>query len=105
MTDFGRRWVIPPSANLYRIPLMHLAGLWSAGRQWANDAELRTPQLIGWARRPVEALRQRIFTGRPRSAEDYHEPQSEMSAFLRSCRRIFWALAAFSGMSNLLMLT
>ncbi|MDA9409923.1 type I secretion system permease/ATPase [Bradyrhizobium sp. CCBAU 45384] len=28
-----------------------------------------------------------------------------MSAFLRSCRRIFWALAAFSGMSNLLMLT
>ncbi len=28
-----------------------------------------------------------------------------MCAFLRSCRRIFWALAAFSGMSNLLMLT
>ncbi|MCP2124645.1 UNVERIFIED_ORG: ATP-binding cassette subfamily C protein [Bradyrhizobium japonicum] len=28
-----------------------------------------------------------------------------MSAFLRSCGRIFWALAAFSGMSNLLMLT
>jgi ATP-binding cassette subfamily C protein len=52
----------------------------------------------------VEALRQQLFSGRLR-ARDYDEPQSEMSAFLRSCRRIFWALGAFSGMSNLLMLT
>ncbi|WP_271565985.1 type I secretion system permease/ATPase [Bradyrhizobium sp. CCBAU 11386] len=105
MTDFGRRGVIPPPANLYRIPLMHLSGLWSAGRLWAEDAELRPPLLISWARRPVEALRQRIFAGRSGPEKDYDEPQSEMSAFLRSCRRIFWALAAFSGMSNLLMLT
>src|SRR4051794_8287353 len=103
MTYVGRRGVIPPPANLYRIPLMHVSGLLSAGRQWADAAELRTPRLTGWAKRLVEILRQRIFAGRPRPAEHYDEAQSEMSAFLRSCRRIFWALAAFSGMSNLLM--
>src|SRR5207244_1241783 len=84
--------VLSQPANLYRISLLHLSGLWAAGRQWADDAELRTPRLIGWAKRPVEALRQRIFAGRPRPAEDYDESLSEMSAFLRSCRRIFWAL-------------
>ncbi|MBR1289917.1 PrtD family type I secretion system ABC transporter [Bradyrhizobium ottawaense] len=105
MTDVGRRGVFPPPANLYRIPIMHLSGLWSAGRRLADEAEAPTSRLVGWARRVVEALRQRIFVGRFRSAEDYEEPHSEMSAFLRSCGRIFWALAAFSGMSNLLMLT
>src|SRR5690242_12153473 len=104
MTDVGRRGMIPPPANLYRIPIMHLSGLWSAGRRLADDAERPTSRLVGWAKGLVEALRQRIFVGRFRPAGNYEEPQSEMSAFLRSCRRIFWALATFSGMSNLLML-
>jgi PrtD family type I secretion system ABC transporter len=71
------------------------------------EAELssRTSRAIGWARHLVEIARQRLFTGRSRPVDDYDELRSEISAFLRSCRRIFWALAAFSGMSNLLMLT
>ncbi|WP_249141329.1 type I secretion system permease/ATPase [Bradyrhizobium liaoningense] len=105
MMDFGRRGAFPPPANLIRIPLLHISELWAAGRQRAENAELRTSRLVGWAKRPIDALRQRIFTGRPRPADDYDDSQSELSAFLRSCRRIFWALAAFSGMSNLLMLT
>jgi ATP-binding cassette subfamily C protein len=102
--------------NPYRLQLSHLTelwavarqratGLWAVGRQRAEDAELLTSQLTGAARQLVETLRQSVFSGRARPAHDYDEPGSEMSAFLRSCRRIFWALAAFSGMSNLLMLT
>src|SRR6185312_8237018 len=58
-----------------------------------------------WSERTVEALRLRLFSGQRRPADDYDEPRSEISGFLKSCRRIFWALAAFSGLSNLLMLT
>lgn len=105
MTNFEQWRVISPPASLFRIQLSRLGGLWAIARQWAEDAELRTPQLIGRARHVIEALRQRLFSGQSRPADDYDEPRSEMSAFLRSCRRIFWALAAFSGMSNLLMLT
>lgn len=55
--------------------------------------------------RLVEVLRQRVFSGPRRPPDVYDEPKSEISAFLKSCSRIFWALAAFSGLSNLLMLT
>ncbi len=53
----------------------------------------------------MEAIRRRLFSDRWQPTADYDEPRSEISAFLKSCRRIFWALAAFSGLSNLLMLT
>lgn len=105
MTDFGRRGVNPPPANPYRIQLPFLAELPAIARGWAEHAELRTSQLIDLARHLVEALRQKLFSDRTRPTDEFNEPGSEMSAFLRSCRRIFWALAAFSGMSNLLMLT
>jgi ATP-binding cassette subfamily C protein len=80
---------------------------WDAARQREALAELLSRALwpIGWARQLIEALRLRLFPDRPRPANDYDAPGSEVSAFLRSCRRVFWALAAFSGMSNLLMLT
>ena len=53
----------------------------------------------------VEFVRARLFARSAGSADLDDEPQSEISAFLTSCRRIFWSLAAFSGLSNLLMLT
>jgi ATP-binding cassette subfamily C protein len=59
----------------------------------------------GWAGLTIEAVRRALFSGQRRAAEEYDEPRSEISAFLKSCRRIFWALAAFSGLSNILMLT
>lgn len=99
MTNVERWGGIALPASLYRMRL------WAVARQWAEDAGLRTQGPIGWAKHLVEALRQRLFSGLPRSANEYDEPRSEMSAFLQSCRRIVWALAAFSGMSNLLMLT
>ena len=61
--------------------------------------------LIGEAERCIEMLRGVIFSSRSPSKGTYDEPGSEISAFLKSCRQIFWYLAAFSGLSNLLMLT
>lgn len=46
-----------------------------------------------------------VFSRRPRSEASYWEPKSEIGAFLSSCRWIFWTLAVFSGLSNVLMLT
>jgi PrtD family type I secretion system ABC transporter len=54
---------------------------------------------------PTEAVRARVFGSKDSAAERYDEPSSELSAFLSSCRTIFWALAVFSGLSNLLTLT
>ncbi|MFK4578009.1 PrtD family type I secretion system ABC transporter [Bradyrhizobium ottawaense] len=105
MRNFERWGVIPLPANSYRIQFSYLTKLGAVARQWAEDAGLRTQGPIPWAKHLVEVLRRRMFSGLPRTASDYEEPHSEMSAFLRSCGRIFWALAAFSGMSNLLMLT
>jgi ATP-binding cassette subfamily C protein len=71
----------------------------------ALQAERAGRDLIDRAERSVEMLRQRVFSNRLRPADAYDEPRSEISAFLKSCQQIFWALAAFSGLSNLLMLT
>jgi ATP-binding cassette subfamily C protein len=54
---------------------------------------------------PVEAVRRRFFSAKSSTVQCYDEPGSELSAFLISCRKIIWALAIFSGLSNLLMLT
>ena len=61
--------------------------------------------LIERARQLIETIRRKLFTGRSPSTADYDAPRSEIAAFLVSCRRIFWGLAAFSGLSNILMLT
>jgi PrtD family type I secretion system ABC transporter len=62
-------------------------------------------QLPGITRQLTETIRRRLFTGGSRSTADFDVPRSEIAAFLLSCRRIFWGLAAFSGLSNILMLT
>ena len=61
--------------------------------------------LIERARQLIETIRLKLFTGRSPLTADYDAPRSEIAAFLLSCRRIFWGLAAFSGLSNILMLT
>jgi len=53
----------------------------------------------------IETIRRKLFVVRACSTADYDEPRSEIAAFLLSCKRIFWGLAAFSGLSNVLMLT
>ena len=47
----------------------------------------------------------KILSGSSRAASKYTSSKSETAAFLASCRRIFWGMAAFSGVSNILMLT
>jgi ATP-binding cassette, subfamily C, type I secretion system permease/ATPase len=107
MTDFGRRGELSPPVNLDEIEVSNLAVFIAAVGLLAERARRlsRISELIGWAGRTVEAMRRRLFSDQLRPADDYDEPRSEISAFLVSCRRIFWSLAAFSGLSNLLMLT
>ena len=69
------------------------------------QAERARLVLVRGVERLVETLRLSLLSHQRRPIDDYDEPRSEISAFLKSCRRIFWALAAFSGLSNLLMLT
>jgi ATP-binding cassette subfamily C protein len=102
MTEFRLRSEIPPPRNFDEIEVSNLAVFKAAAGLLAERARL---ELTGWTERTVEAMRRRLFSGRLRPAADYDEPRSEISAFLVSCRRIFWGLAAFSGLSNLLMLT
>ena len=94
----------PPRRNVEEIEVSNLAVIKAAVGLLAERARL---ELTGWTERTVEALRRRLFSGRlrPAAADDDDELRSEISAFLVSCRRIFWGLAAFSGLSNLLMLT
>jgi ATP-binding cassette subfamily C protein len=98
MTDIERRRDVPPPGNIEEIQVSNFAVFIAA-------MGLLTERARDWADRSVEALRRRLFSARGRPAEDYDETGSEISAFLASCRRIFWSLAAFSGLSNLLMLT
>lgn len=53
----------------------------------------------------LDQIRQKLFSGRLRPGEDFSSPRSEIAGFLSSCRQIFWAMAIFSGVSNILMLT
>jgi ATP-binding cassette subfamily C protein len=102
MTAFGRRGEIPQPEKFEDIQVSNVAVFKAATGLLVKRARL---ELTGRAERTIEAIRQRLFADRRRPADDYDEPRSEISAFLKSCRRIFWALAAFSGLSNVLMLT
>ncbi|MBW7961847.1 type I secretion system permease/ATPase [Bradyrhizobium sp. BR 10261] len=114
MSDIGWRGVIPPPRKLRRAQfsamakcLEYFAEVSAVAGRFLHEAELRsrTAELIGWTKQVLEAVRLRLFSDQQRAGEHYDEPSSEISSVLRSCRLVFWALAAFSGMSNLLMLT
>jgi PrtD family type I secretion system ABC transporter len=98
MTDFVRRGEIPPSRNFDEIEVSNFAVFTAAVGLLAEQAQR---ELV----RTIEIIRRRLFSDRTRQEDAYDEPRSEIAAFLVSCRRIFWGLAAFSGLSNLLMLT
>lgn len=89
MADLKRRGAFSPPAQF------------SAVRAAVSLAD----EAVALMARLVEAVRRRLFRDRDGPASDYNEPRSEVVAFLASCRGIFLGLAAFSGLSNLLMLT
>src|SRR6266545_4795634 len=102
MTDIGRRRQQPPPRNIKsRTAAAAVGGLSERARLLS-----RMRQLPEAARRLLETTRRKLFSDRPRSTADYDDaPRSEIAAFLVSCRRILWGVAAFSGLSNILMLT
>ncbi|HMI10943.1 MAG TPA: type I secretion system permease/ATPase [Bradyrhizobium sp.] len=103
MTDLGRRRQQPPPRN---IKVSRTAGAAVGGPSERARPLSRVRQLSEAARRLLETTRRKLFSDRPRSTADYDDaPRSEIAAFLVSCRRILWGVAAFSGLSNILMLT
>jgi PrtD family type I secretion system ABC transporter len=107
MTDFGRRGEFPPQGYIEDIEVSRMAVFAAAVRILIERMRLssRVRQLPETATRLIEAIRLKLFARRSRSTADYDAPRSEIRTFLVSCRRIFWGLAAFSGLSNILMLT
>ena len=100
MSDFGRRGEVPPTRtrNVAEIEVSGFAVFIAAVGLLAERAQRESE-------RAVEVIRRWLFSDRAPQAGVYDEPRSEIATFLVSCRRIFWGLAAFSGLSNLLMLT
>jgi PrtD family type I secretion system ABC transporter len=98
MSDFRRREKAPPATRVVEIEVFNFAMFKTAAGLLVERGQ-RT--LTHW----VETIRQRMFSDRVSRADEYDDPRSEIGTFLVSCRRIFWGLAAFSGLSNLLMLT
>lgn len=103
--EFGRRRAIPPPDHLGKNGTSRLA----AFGVFAQRGRAGVTKLISSATQPVEAARRGASSEHIQPVlppiGDYEESRSEVAAFLKSCRRIFWGLAAFSGLSNLLMLT
>jgi PrtD family type I secretion system ABC transporter len=103
MTDLGRRRQLPPPRNM---KVSRTAGAAAGGLIGRATPLSRMRQLSEAARQLLESARRKLFSDRPHSAANYDDaPRSEIAAFLVSCRRILWGLAAFSCLSNVLMLT
>ena len=109
MTDLGRRRKLLPRLDNadFDDEASRMAVLVAAVRSFAENARQRwrfahVPETTA---RWLEITRRILFTERTLSKAGYDVPTSEISGFLGSCRRIFWGLAAFSGLSNILMLT
>src|SRR3984893_15584370 len=107
MTDLARRGGLRPPVSIEDTEPSRMAHLVAAVRILIERTRpaSRIGQLPETARQLVETTRRKLFTDRQRFTADYDAPRSEIAAFLVSCRRIFWGLAAFSGLSNILMLT
>jgi ATP-binding cassette subfamily C protein len=113
MTDLGRRGNFSPRSNnadfddVDDMEESRMAVLVAAVRALAERVRptRRLAQSSEAARRWLEIARRILFTDQTLSRPGYEVPASEISGFLGSCRRIFWGLAAFSGLSNILMLT
>ncbi len=101
MTDVEARGGLPPPGNIEDIEVSRLAVFIAAIRILLE----RLGQTPVTTRKLLENVRQRLFSDRPQSGAEYASPKSEIVTFLVSCRQIFWGMAAFSGLSNILMLT
>src|SRR4051795_11154773 len=104
MIDLHQRGEIPP-----RIKLMYttISRVTVVVTDTLRRFELlsRFEKVSQVARQFVDVSRQKLFSDRSGPITNYAAPKSEITSFLVSCRQIFWGLAGFSGLSNILMLT
>src|SRR5258708_2812195 len=97
MTEFGRRGgTLPPQDR----KVQRLAAFAAAIRSLLERAR---PADRG--RQVLDAARERLFSEKRAPVAIYAVERSEVASFLASCRQTFWGMAAFSGLSNILMLT
>jgi PrtD family type I secretion system ABC transporter len=97
MTEFGRRGgMLPPQDG----KVSRLAAFAAAIRSLLERAR---PADRG--RQVLDAARERLFSDKKAPVAIYAVERSEVASFLASCRQTFWGMAAFSGLSNILMLT
>lgn len=94
MVDLTRRREFPPPGHIRALQGWLLASFTGAVRLVAERGHF---ELGHWA--------DKVFSRKPRQRTTYEEQMSGIGAFLKSCRQVFWALGAFSGLSNILMLT
>lgn len=107
MASFGRRGETPsPVDEVNRTAAFKAAVRAFIERSKFKSASQQQAQEQDNAlKRMLEVARGRLFSNTPRVKADYAAPKSEIASFLSSCRGIFWGLAIFSGVSNILMLT
>jgi PrtD family type I secretion system ABC transporter len=105
-TGESRSQAVFPNAKSWMLERLERsrAGATRSAEAFISKTERAVEQLRSTIWATVEFVRPKIFAGGRRKDAEYAEPQSEIAGFLVSCRRIFWALALFSGLSNLLML-
>lgn len=107
MNDMGRRREFPPPRDTFALQGWNFAAFQDAmalvAKRGRSLARALAPGRL--TKRGVEAIREMMLSKKPKQQSIYEEPKSEIAAFLKSCRQVFWALAAFSGLSNILMLT
>src|SRR4051794_29642991 len=104
MIDLHQRGGTPPRIKLMYAKISR-ATLVVTGTWRSFDLLSRLENFSQVARQFVDMTRQKLFSDRSGPAADYAPPKSEITSFLVSCRQIFWGLAGFSGLSNILMLT
>src|SRR3954453_10978204 len=106
MTDHGKRGALPPLGIIRNFEISHILAFVAGLRTLLDGVALsRMGQLPKLARELIETARAKLFSDRSASAVNHDASKSEIAAFLVSCRRIFWGMAGFSGLSNILMLT
>jgi ATP-binding cassette subfamily C protein len=99
---FGRRGSSPPRRDGDQPSASANPRAPGGTAEWARDlAERARAQ----SKDLIDSAKRRLFPDVVREARACATPSSEVLAFLASCKKIFWALAVFSGLSNLLMLT
>lgn len=107
MSDNGRQWV---KSTLTNVEASQQPGFVAAFLARMKNVDLATharftSRMRNLLKRLLDAGRPFIFSAKKQGIENHGETTSEVAAFLASCRRVFWSMAAFSGLSNVLMLT